>query len=73
MYKERDASEIQFQVVALLQDLPQHGLKAGQTGTVLEFLTMPQEGYEVEFIDADGHTIALMTLEEKQITAANVG
>jgi len=62
----------QFQVVALLQDLPEHGLKAGQTGTVLEFLTMPQEAYEVEFIDADGRTIALMALKPGQITTANV-
>ena len=63
----------QFQVVALLQDIPEHGLKAGQTGTVLELLTMPQEAYEVEFIDADGRTIALMALKPGQITPANVG
>lgn len=62
----------QFQIVALLQDLPEHGLKVGQIGTVLEFLTMPREAYEVEFIDAEGRTIALMALEPGQITAVNV-
>jgi hypothetical protein len=36
-------------VVALLQDLPEHGLPAGQTGTVL--LTHNNgEAFEVEFI-----------------------
>lgn len=61
----------QFEVVALTRDIPEHGLKAGDTGTVLELLTKPHKAYEVEFIDKDGRTIALVALKSEQLTAAD--
>jgi hypothetical protein len=48
--------------VALLQDLPEHGLCRGQVGTLVEDLA--PEVYEVEFVDDDGGTYASIPLRE---------
>lgn len=52
--------------VALREDLPAHGLVAGDVGTVV-FVHHGGEGYEVEFVDADGRTLAVETLGAQQI------
>ncbi len=44
-------------VVALLDDKPAEGLVSGQVGTVVEVLA--PDVFEVEFLDANGRTIAL--------------
>jgi hypothetical protein len=51
-------------VVALLSDLPAHGLLRGQVGTVVELL---DGAYEVEFSDDDGETYAELALEPQQL------
>jgi hypothetical protein len=43
--------------VALLRDLPEHGLVRGQVGTVVEFLGTG--AVEVEFSDDGGRTYAM--------------
>ncbi len=51
--------------VALLDDLPNRKLRAGEVGTVVEILA---DGvYEVEFCDADGQTYAEFTLGADQV------
>ena len=40
-------------VVALTQDVPEHNLKRGEVGTVVEILSNG-EAYEVEFSDDNG-------------------
>ncbi len=52
-------------VVALLEERPQDGLVSGQVGTVVE--VYPPDGFEVEFLDAQGRTIALVTLQRSDI------
>ncbi|HUF62141.1 MAG TPA: DUF4926 domain-containing protein [Verrucomicrobiales bacterium] len=52
-------------VVALLEDLPQHGLVAGQVGTLVERLS--DDTFEVEFSDDDGHTYAMIPLRRSQV------
>ena len=47
-------------VVALLRDVPSHGLRRGQVGTVVERYRSGR--FEVEFADADGQTVAMVTL-----------
>lgn len=47
--------------VALLKDLPEHGLARGQVGTVVELLS-PQ-AVEVEFNDDHGQTYAIASLQ----------
>ena len=52
-------------VVALLQDLPEHGLVRGHVGTVVEDLA--PDVYEVEFCDDDGRTYATAALKANQL------
>jgi len=52
-------------VVALLHDLPEHGLVRGQVGAVVEEL-VPGD-YEVEFCDEDGRTYAMAPLQADQV------
>lgn len=52
-------------VVALLVDMPEHGLVRGQVGTVVERL---DEGvFEVEFSDDEGRTYAELALSADAI------
>lgn len=51
-------------VVALLADLPEHGLVRGQVGTVVELL---DGAYEVEFCDDDGRTYAELAVAPDQL------
>jgi hypothetical protein len=54
----------QFDVIALLEDLPQHGLVRGQVGTVVEAF---DGAYEVEFSDNVGRTYAELSLTPDQL------
>lgn len=54
-------------VVALLEDRPQDGLASGQVGTVVEVHST--DGFEVEFLDSQGRTIALLTLKRSDFLA----
>lgn len=54
-----------YDVVALLEDLPEHNLKRGQVGTLVEEW---QPGvYEVEFADTDGVAYAMVALRTEQL------
>jgi hypothetical protein len=46
--------------VVLDRDLPEHGLKVGDLGTIVEIYE--PDGLEVEFVTASGRTGALLTL-----------
>lgn len=52
-------------VVALTEDIPDHGLLRGQVGTVVEFLG--PDMFEVEFVDNDGRTYATLPLNLNQL------
>lgn len=52
-------------VVALLSDLPEHGLVKGQVGAVIQELSPEQ--VEVEFVDENGGTYALASIPAKQL------
>ncbi|MDQ6603092.1 MAG: DUF4926 domain-containing protein [Chloroflexota bacterium] len=56
-----------LQTVALLEDIPEHGLTRGQVGTVVEDLAPGV--YEVEFSDDDGRTYAMLPLRANQLMA----
>jgi hypothetical protein len=47
--------------VVLNRDLPEHGLRAGDLGAVVELYGT--DGVEVEFVRASGQTKALVTLK----------
>jgi hypothetical protein len=50
-----------LETVVLNRDLPAHGLRAGDLGSVVE--VYPDDGVEVEFVRASGQTKALVTLK----------
>lgn len=52
-------------VVALTQDLPGLGLHKGQVGTIVE--VYEPSVFEVEFVDLDGKTYAVETLNASQL------
>ncbi len=54
-------------VVALTEDLPEHGLRAGDLGTIV--LVHSSRGYEVEFLTLSGETVAVTSLESRQVRA----
>ncbi|MFY9342990.1 MAG: DUF4926 domain-containing protein [Planctomycetota bacterium] len=53
--------------MVLDRDLPEHGLKRGDLGTVVE--TYRPDGLEVEFVTASGRTQAVVTLKKSQVRA----
>lgn len=54
--------------VVLTTDLPEHGLRAGDIGTVVH-VYQQGEGYEVEFMTLDGETIAVVAIYANQVRA----
>ena len=55
-----------FDVVALVDDLPEYNLRRGQVGTVVEILA-DGAAFEVEFSDRDGRTYESLGLRSDQI------
>ncbi len=52
-------------VVALLEDIPERGLRRGQVGTIVESLAPGV--FEVEFSDDNGRTYASLALQSDQL------
>ena len=57
--------------VVLDRDLPEHSLRAGDLGTVVE--VYEPDGLEVEFVTASGKTQALVTLNVKDVRPVQDG
>jgi uncharacterized protein DUF4926 len=55
----------ELDTIVLTTDLIEHGLKAGDLGTVV--LVHKHGGYEVEFMTLDGETIAVVSLSSAQV------
>jgi len=53
--------------VVLDRDLPEHGLRKGDLGAVVQ--VCEPDGLEVEFVSAAGRTEALVTLKETDVRA----
>jgi len=51
--------------VVLERDMPDHGLRKGDLGAVVE--VYEAEGLEVEFVTASGRTVALVTLNARDV------
>jgi hypothetical protein len=58
MMKELDSA-------VLTVDLPEHGLSAGDIGTIV--LVHGTKGYEVEFVTLEGETLAVTSLRADQL------
>ena len=56
----------EFDLVALTHDVEEYGLKLKDVGTIVHVYT-DRDGFEVEFVTAEGKTIAVLTLNAKDI------
>lgn len=56
----------EYDVVRLRTALPSHGLQEGAIGAIVMVYRDPP-GYEVEFVDAAGMTVALVTLRDSEL------
>ncbi|MCB9474378.1 MAG: DUF4926 domain-containing protein [Candidatus Delongbacteria bacterium] len=61
----------ELQTVVLNRDLPEHGLRKGDLGAVVQ--VYEPDGLEVEFVSASGKTEALVTLKEADVRAVADG
>jgi hypothetical protein len=61
----------ELDTVELTKSLPNVGLKAGDTGAVVA-VYRGGEGYAVEFFDADGDTLAVVTVTKDFVRPAEV-
>jgi len=55
-------------VVKVLENIPKHGIHAGQTGTIVHIYRVPRIAYEVEFLDEDGEMLAMILLAKSQLS-----
>jgi hypothetical protein len=55
--------------VVLNRDLPEHGLRAGDLGAVVEILRA--DGVEVEFVQPSGQTKGLVTLRSLDLSSVS--
>ena len=62
----------ELDAVALTCDLPAHGLKRGDVGTAV-LVHDHGVAFEVEFVDYNGYTVALLTLELAQVRSLRAG
>ena len=52
----------ELDTVVLTRDLPEHGLETGDVGAVVHIYPGAAASFEVEFVSAEGRTLALVTL-----------
>lgn len=52
-------------IVALLRAIPAENLGTGQVGTIVE--VFGDDNFEVEFVDRQGQTIAMLTLRKADL------
>ncbi len=57
--------------VVLDRDIPEHGLRRGDLGAIVE--VYPPDGLEVEFVRASGRTQALVTLRTADVRTVQDG
>lgn len=61
---------MELEDIILECDLPEHGLRRGDIGTVV-LVHREGKGYEVEFTTLDGETVAVVTLLSSQVRPAH--
>jgi hypothetical protein len=56
----------ELEAIVLSRDLPEYGLNRGDIGAVVHCYA-EGKAYEVEFVTGEGQTIAVVTLEAKDV------
>jgi len=62
-----DAELKLLDTVIATTNFPEYKVLAGDLGTVVEVYSIPDKAYEVEFVNPDGSTRALLTLARQQV------
>jgi len=62
----------EHRLAVLLRPFPSQGLVRGDVGTVVH-VHKDGEGYEVEFMDVHGETIAVLTVDAKELRQLREG
>ena len=62
-----ETSLVLLDTVIAAVNLPEHKVLAGDLGAIVEIYTTPNLAYEVEFVNPDGSTPALLTLAPDQV------
>lgn len=55
----------ELELVVLKQDVPKEKLVAGDIGTIVH--KYDESHFEIEFVTASGHTVAVLTLSDKDV------
>jgi hypothetical protein len=56
-----------LETIIVTVNLPEHQVLAGDLGTIVEVYSKPEIAYDVEFVNPDGTTRALLTLAPHQL------
>ena len=56
---------VEHERIVLMTDLPEHGLQAGDVGTIVHIYG-GEQAYEVEFVALTGKTVAVVTVPSDQ-------
>lgn len=56
----------ELETIVLTRDLPEYGLSKGDIGAVVHCYD-GGDALEIEFVTGEGHTIAVVTLEAKDV------
>jgi hypothetical protein len=56
-----------LETIIVTVNVPDYQVLAGDIGTVVEIYPTPQLAYEIEFVNPDGSTRALLTLAAAQV------
>lgn len=70
-FEELDKQFSEYEIVKLKR--PQADLPAGVTGTVVMVYNSVPPGYDVEFVDEKGETLAVLTLRDEDLEATDMG
>ena len=62
-----ETSLVLLDTVIAAVNLPEHKVLAGDLGAIVEIYTTPNLAYEVEFVNPDGSTRALLILAPDQV------
>jgi hypothetical protein len=57
----------ELDTVVILNDYPNEGINKGDIGVVVSVHTVPNEAYEIEFVDDEGRTKSIIVLEPHEI------
>ncbi len=62
----------ELETVIMTVNMPEAGVLVGDLGTVVAIYRVPRLAYEVEFVNPDGQTRALLTLTPEQVRPLSV-